>query len=78
MVEVRTPLAHGHGDLPLMEIEELATALRHDRELAGERLVHEHAERVEVGLGDDVRADHCVRSDRDIRANLRRWIDNGR
>ena len=51
----------GIGDLPLVQIEQLAAALRDDRQLARERLVHEHAERVEVGLRDDVRADALLR-----------------
>ena len=44
-----------------MEIEQLATALRDDGQLTGERFVHEHAERVEVGLGDYVRTDALLR-----------------
>ena len=44
-------------DLPLVQVEQLAAALRDDRQLAGERFVHEDAERVDVRLRLDVGAD---------------------
>ena len=44
-----------------MQIEQLTPALRDDRQLARECLVHENAERVDVRLRDDVRADALLR-----------------